>query len=494
MSRYTNPDYQPLDDSVTDGEANPDLSDDNDYPRRPRNDFYCHPTEREILNMGDDPGFPRLAEIPQLGEHLNPIIVVQEPTPPESATVPKQTQEAEEGRLKEPSEKTSRRHQNRKSELYHELVRAAEVAAQEATPKFKANDKVKIKTNGKDNSKDRRNVEQVLKETDIATAEASDQTPHRKHCYHITHHNHYHIHHHHYHTNILPGANSPQFRRSESKHNYYAEPPPVRDLHGYVELPGSRGIHVQSTDPRALRSQAEFRDRHQFSRSRSQHCRPSTEHDKQDRGKKEHSGSDEGDEEVVRSRMAPERTKSSCRYRAYPPTAAVVNGDDGEGEEAVKIKAKAKESEDQAGHSCRHHRESLSHNDTRARTRSRARTHTHTHTHRYVDDDVSAPEPKVRRNDSQRRRSAPAPISIPIPDMEQEVKDSSGLAARRSRKHRESSSKRNHGHDHNHQRQRQRPYSSVSADSISPGDSASQVRGADQSTRSSSTTKLKLRK
>lgn len=460
--------------------------------------------------MEGDPDFPRLTEYLS-----NPVIVVQEPTPPESTGVPKKTREIEEGRLKEPSEKSSRRHQEKKAGLYHENVRAAEVAAQEATPRYKANDKVRVKMNGNDYNDDRAKVKEILEGAKIAAAEANGQPLHRKHRYHITHH--YHIHHHHYHTNFYPGADGPQHRRSESKHRYYAEPPPAHDLHGYVQLPGCQGVHVQSKDPHALRSQAEFRDRHQLSRSQSQSqcCRRPSEHDKEEHGsgeeevvrsqpdlrdnhqrsrsqsryrrhETEHSKQERSsnDEEEMRSSAAPERTKSYRRYREYPPTAAVVNGDYGEGEEVPKIKAK--ESEDGAGHSYRRHRDSRSHPDSRTCARSRAHTHTHTHIN------TNASIPKLPHDDSQRRRSVPVPAPAPI---DQDFQDVSGLASRRSHKQRDNGSKRERTHNHQRQRQRQRSPSPSSLDSVTPADSASQVGvSTDQSTGSKSKLKSKLRK
>ncbi|XDG04045.1 hypothetical protein ABKA04_003660 [Annulohypoxylon sp. FPYF3050] len=461
--------------------------------------------------MEGDPDFPRLTEYLS-----NPVIVVQEPTPPESTGVPKKTREIEEGRLKEPSEKSSRRHQKKKEDYYYEAVRAAEVAAQEATPKYKANDKVKVKMNGNDYNDNRAKVKEILEGAEIAAAEANDQPLHRKHRYHITHH--YHIHHHHYHTNFHPGADGPQHRRSESKHTYYAEPPPARDLHGYVQLPGSQGVHVQSKDPRALRSQAEIRDRHQLSR----YCRRPSEHDKQECGsgdeevvrsqadlrdghqrsqsqsryrrhETEHSRQERSssDEEVVSSTAAPERTKSYRRYREYPPTAAVVNGDVGDDGEEV-LKTKAKESEDRVGHNRRQHQEPLPYADTRTRTNSRARARAHTHTHSHTHLDASASRPKLV-HDSQRRRSVPVPA--PVPDIEQGFKDISGLASRRSHKQRDNGSKRERTHYHPRHRERQRSPSLSSLDSITPADSASQVGvSTDQSMGSKLKLKSKLRK
>ncbi|KAI0896614.1 hypothetical protein F4806DRAFT_495919 [Annulohypoxylon nitens] len=463
--------------------------------------------------MEGDPDFPRLTEYLS-----DPVIVIQEPTPPESTGVPKKPREIEEGRLKEPSEKSSRRHQEKKAELYHENVRAAEVAAQEATPRYKANDKVRVKMNGNDDSIEKNKVKEILEGASIAAAEANDQPLHRKHRYHITHH--YHIHHHHYHTNFHPGADGPQYRRSESKHRYYAEPPPAHDLHGYVQLPGCQGVHVQSKDPHALRSQAEFRDRHQLSRSQSQYCRRPSEHDKEDHGsgddegvrsqpdlrdnhqrsrsqsryrrhETEHSKQERGssDEEDVRSSGAPERTKSYRRYRAYPPTAAVINGDVGDDSEEV-LKTKVKESEDKGRHNRRQHQESLPYPDTHTRTHTRSRARAHTsHTHL----NASASRPKLVRDDSQRRRSVPVPA--PVLDTEQGFKDISGLAERRRHKQRENGSKRERTHNHQRHRQRQRSPSLSSVDSVTPADSASQVGvSTDESTGSKSKLKSKLRK
>ncbi|KAI1462745.1 hypothetical protein F4805DRAFT_452569 [Annulohypoxylon moriforme] len=312
------------------GSINSNRADVGRYPRHSPQDGTHRgrsPTERERMSMERDPSPHHPVDPPR------PIIVIQEPTPPESIGR-KQTSKHEEDKLKEPR-KVSRR---RKDQHYD--------TAAEATHQFVTENDSSKKSKG-----DKKNID----EANIKEADNDDQKPRRRLRYHITHQHHYHIHHHHYHTNYLPGSDVPQRRSSEPKHQWYAPPPAERDMHGYVQLPGHQGVHVLSKDPNEQRAEKQKR-RHMAQ--------------KQDGDKKA-----EGPHEVPK----PEKLNKGSRRRAttsraeaetapiVPPTPIT--------KEALKAKTKAEERKTHEGkenQSYRRHQASRSY-PTPSKPRSHSR-------------------------------------------------------------------------------------------------------------------------
>ncbi|KAI2470892.1 hypothetical protein F4781DRAFT_388683 [Annulohypoxylon bovei var. microspora] len=183
--------------------------------------------------MERDPSPPHIPAPP------HPKIVVQEPTPPSSERV---TGRQQTSKHEQRQPKVLYEGQHQRQAQYHQAT--ADASHAEGTDKD--NDKEKTKTQ-----------------------ESTTDEKGRKHLrYRVTHQHHYHIHHHHYHTNYLPGSDAPQHHQGKVKHQWYAPPPASRDLHGYVQMPGHQGVHVESKDPDAdnlkpHRSSSTHRHRHQ---------------------------------------------------------------------------------------------------------------------------------------------------------------------------------------------------------------------------------------
>ncbi|KAI1207249.1 uncharacterized protein F4807DRAFT_436339 [Annulohypoxylon truncatum] len=379
-----------------------------------------------------------------------PTIVIQEPTPPESAGAAgrKQTRKHDEDKLKEPSKKPDQKHRS-----YHAATEAAHPSATQD------NDKNNDKGKGKE---------------DIdATNNDNDQEPRRHLRYHITHQHHYHIHHHHYHTNYLPGTDVPQRRRSETKHQWYAPPPGYRDMHGYVQMPSRQGAPVQSKDPHApppAQQQHEVRAHdygyeHDHDHDHDYH-QTATQHQVRDAEK-------QATYAVPQRRKSGKGSRHREAYSRYAPAVAAVAAAT-QNKDAPKLHPKAQMYEAQE-------RQGKEHLDDQT-----YRRHHHQTMRSYPDASKLAHGSSQRQSQSQsqRRRSAP----IPIPQVAHDFNAVSGLAARRAhKKHRGFGEReRGHGreHEHGHGREyeygykkRRHSYSPPSVASVCPDESISQIRG-----------------